>query len=59
MVAVGNFTTSSLPLSKDRVSSGLPIFFLCMEPEVAWLAMSLLLVPFTLTVVARLHRSQL
>jgi hypothetical protein len=59
MVAVGSFTTSSLPLSKGRVSSRLPMFFFCMEPDVAWLAMSVLLVPFTLTVVADGHRSQL
>jgi hypothetical protein len=56
MVAVGNFTTSILPLSKGRVSSGVPTFFFCMEPDVAWLAMSVLLVPFTLTVVGSVHR---
>jgi hypothetical protein len=27
-----------------------------MEPDVAWLAMSVLLVPFTLTVVVSVHR---
>src|SRR5918912_311525 len=49
-------STSILPLSKGRVSSGVPTFFFCIEPDVAWLAMSVLLVPFTLTVVDSFHR---